>query len=661
MLIAALCGLATAIDSAFAQGTAFTYQGKLSAGGAPANGTYDLQFTILDGTNIPGNVISGPLIEPATGVTNGLFTVTLDFGPGVFNGNARWLEIAVRTNGGTTLTALSPRQPLTPAPYAILAGDVTSANIARLTLTGTTTPATGVPVIDSGFVVRATVTSGGSGYVTPPSVTLGNTGGGSGAIITANISSGRVLSFTVLDAGFGYSPATTLTVGVPPSDAYQVFAGANYFSGVNTLNNPGNTIAGSFTGNGAGLTNVIGTMPWQTVAGTSVQAVPNTGYLLTNAQLVSVTLPASPSPGDIVRVSGVGAGGWRIAQNTGQLILTDTISGQSFNTVASSSDGTRLVAAGFSPRICISTNSGAIWAPTSSPITSWSSVALSSDGSKLVAAAGLYYTSGPLYVSLDMGASWTATSAPITNWASVASSLDGSKLVAAAGGGNGYVGPIYTSANSGATWAPSSAPSLGWSSVACSSDGSKLVAAARNGSVFTTLGSIYASTNSGTTWTPTSAPSNSWSSVASSSDGSKLVATVSGGLIYTSANSGATWTPTSAPSNSWNSVASSSDGSKLVAVVSGGLIYTSANSGATWTPTSAPSAYWSSVAISSDGSKFVAVGGGLIYTPQGSGQMATTSGAFGYLTGGQSAAIELQYIGNGQFKPLSFVGTITPY
>jgi len=31
-----------------AQGTAFTYQGRLDAGGAPANGIYDWRFTIYD-------------------------------------------------------------------------------------------------------------------------------------------------------------------------------------------------------------------------------------------------------------------------------------------------------------------------------------------------------------------------------------------------------------------------------------------------------------------------------------------------------------------------------------------------------------------------------------------------------------------------------------
>lgn len=56
-------------------------------------------------------------------VSNGLFAVTLDFGASPFNGDARWLQIYVRTNGGLTApyTPLSPRQALTPAPYALYA------------------------------------------------------------------------------------------------------------------------------------------------------------------------------------------------------------------------------------------------------------------------------------------------------------------------------------------------------------------------------------------------------------------------------------------------------------------------------------------------------------------------------------------------------------
>ena len=109
--------------SALAQGTAFTYQGWLNDGASPANGNYDLRFTIYDsGTN--GTLIAGPLTNSATGVSNGLFTVTLNFGVTPFTGPDRWLDMAVRTNGGGAFAALSSRQKLAPAPYAITAGNL---------------------------------------------------------------------------------------------------------------------------------------------------------------------------------------------------------------------------------------------------------------------------------------------------------------------------------------------------------------------------------------------------------------------------------------------------------------------------------------------------------------------------------------------------------
>lgn len=111
-----------------AQGTVFTYQGRLQSGTNVANGSFDLTFSICtnaSGTSQVGNTIT----NIATPVANGMFTVTLDFGSGTFDGNPRWLEIAVRTNGGGAFTTLSPRQPLTAAPYAIYAGGVSAAGI----------------------------------------------------------------------------------------------------------------------------------------------------------------------------------------------------------------------------------------------------------------------------------------------------------------------------------------------------------------------------------------------------------------------------------------------------------------------------------------------------------------------------------------------------
>ncbi|MBI3850306.1 MAG: hypothetical protein HY298_08465 [Verrucomicrobia bacterium] len=128
-----------------AQGTAFTYQGRLADTGSPANGNYDLRFTVYDSTNSPGTIIAGPLTNAPTVVSNGLFTVKLDFGASVFTGAARWLEIAVRTNGSGAFATLTPRQHLTPTPYAIYAGGANAAGISgtlpATTLNGTYTNA----------------------------------------------------------------------------------------------------------------------------------------------------------------------------------------------------------------------------------------------------------------------------------------------------------------------------------------------------------------------------------------------------------------------------------------------------------------------------------------------------------------------------------------
>ena len=113
-----LLGLTAAIAAPL--GSAFTYQGRLTDGGAPANGLYDFRFTLHDA--ISGGTQVGPLVSTnGVGVSDGLFNVELDFGAGVFTGNAQWLEIAARTNGASVFTTLTPRQAINPAPYALYA------------------------------------------------------------------------------------------------------------------------------------------------------------------------------------------------------------------------------------------------------------------------------------------------------------------------------------------------------------------------------------------------------------------------------------------------------------------------------------------------------------------------------------------------------------
>src|SRR5438105_1588475 len=118
-----LCSLVLALASvrlgAAPLGTAFTYQGRLTDGAGPANGRYDLQCSVYDAASL-GNQIGSAVTNLAVTVSNGLFTVSLDFGPNIFTGNACWLAIGVRSNGvAANFTPLDPRQPLTPTPNAL--------------------------------------------------------------------------------------------------------------------------------------------------------------------------------------------------------------------------------------------------------------------------------------------------------------------------------------------------------------------------------------------------------------------------------------------------------------------------------------------------------------------------------------------------------------
>jgi hypothetical protein len=633
------------------------YQGQLSDSGSPANGNYDLRFTIYDSTNIPGTVIAGPLTNSATAVSNGLFTVTLDFGPGIFTGPARWLDIGLRTNGSVNaFTSLSPRQPILAVPYAIFANTASnlSGSLPAAQLSGTL-PASAF----AGYTNTVALTNNGNIFSGTFNGTFAGAFSGNGGGVT-NV---NVMNLTGVLADNQLPPNTAFVNSNQTFIGSNVFTGNNFFSGANYFTNRGNSFVGSFFGNG-----LVG---WIPTNGTAVQADIDHGYLLTNSQLVTVTLPVSPNVGDIVRVSGAGAGGWQVAQNAGQSIIgnfssfgdsqwriSSAANPQNWDSIATSSDGNRLAATAFgSPGgIYLSSDSGQTWSATNTSFAALRSIASSSDGSKLVAAvygAGLYTNSSSASGGWGIGGSTSGL-----NWISVASSSDGSKLVAAANGKG-----IYTSTNSGATWnqqttgLPSGTPN--WYYVASSANGSNLVAVINGGG-------LYTSVNAGQSWTQqtTGLPNNpGWISVASSADGTKVAAVAVSSGIYTSGNSGGSWVQQTngAPANTnWASIASSSDGSKLAAVVHGGGIYLSSNSGFTWAQVNAPSNNWFCVSSSGDGSKLTAgIYGGGIYTSIASLAATTsTTGTNGYIAGPQGSAVELQYIGNGQFMPVSSAGSI---
>ncbi len=181
LVLLVLTALNVQLSTARAQGTAFTYQGRLNDGGASANGNYDLRFTVYDSPSA-GLVVGGPLTNSPATVSNGLFTVTLDPGVGVFTGPARWLEIGVRTNGSVAAyTTLSPRQALTASPYAITAGNVTG-------------PINGVLIV-SGTIAGSQLAAGAAAANLG---TSGQTGVASGGVILSTNSN----STDLLNAGY---------------------------------------------------------------------------------------------------------------------------------------------------------------------------------------------------------------------------------------------------------------------------------------------------------------------------------------------------------------------------------------------------------------------------------------------------------------------------
>jgi hypothetical protein len=138
---------------------AITYQGRLLDGDIAADGLYDLQFSLYDAPTGGSQTGSTVAIEDMD-VIEGYFTVDLDFGEGVFDGNPRWLQIAVRPGAGTgSLTVLDPRQRIAPTPYALYAfsgaggggGGVT----APLVLSGS--------VANPGAIIKGTNTGNGIG------------------------------------------------------------------------------------------------------------------------------------------------------------------------------------------------------------------------------------------------------------------------------------------------------------------------------------------------------------------------------------------------------------------------------------------------------------------------------------------------------------------
>lgn len=183
--------------------SAFLYQGQLKQSGAPADGLFDFQFTLLE---VDGVTQVGRTCAFDVEVVNGLFQALVDFGPTAFDGSARLLQVGVRPAlGGIPdctpntfgfFEILSPLQTVRPVPYAMrtldgpdghsldaVDGDPVDALYVGANGAvgiGTTTPGAKVEVNGASSAVRVANTGGFDG----PALQLVNP---NAAIVTDNV------------------------------------------------------------------------------------------------------------------------------------------------------------------------------------------------------------------------------------------------------------------------------------------------------------------------------------------------------------------------------------------------------------------------------------------------------------------------------------------
>lgn len=357
-------------------GTAFTYQGRLMDGGNPADGTYDLQFALYDDPNgLPANQVGPTLFGDDIGIQDGYFTVELDFGSNSFDGDARWLQVAVRPGGSSgDFTALRPLPPLTPSPYAVSSGEVTG-RVRTAGIYETQPYNNWLPMESSRNWVSVAMSADGT-------------------IRTAVAALGQIYVST--DSGETWTPRESArnwrSAAMSADGTIQAAVGLN--SQIYVSTDTGDT--------------------W----------VPRDS----NRFWVSLAMSADGS----VQIAATSNGQLYVSTDTGAAWAPKE-SSRLWSSVAVSADGTCQTAVVNSGQIYVSTDTGNTWTPKESP-RKWVSAAMSADG--ILQTAVVY--GGEIYVSADTGQSWKPRESS-RNWTSAAMSSDGMIRTAVVDGGQVYI------------------------------------------------------------------------------------------------------------------------------------------------------------------------------------------------------------------------------
>jgi len=317
------------ISTASAQSTGFTYQGRLADSGTPVNGNYDLQFALWNSLS-GGAQVGSTQTNNSVAVSNGVFTVNLDFGANAFPGASRFLEISVRPAGVGSFTTLTPRQPITSTPYA-----VRSLNAA----TADSVPASGVPSGSGNYIQNTTLVQPLANFNISGSGTAAGTLSGNVVNATTHFTLGNQVILTNaglanLFAGAGAGISNTSGTG----NAFFGF----HAGGANTSGSE-NSFFGIGTGNACVFCNTTGSR--NTLVGssalvgannlTNATAIGACAFVTQSNSLVLGSLASNPgcpsstdtnvgigtnAPQRKLNVKGVGADGFGV----GDLLVTGT-------------------------------------------------------------------------------------------------------------------------------------------------------------------------------------------------------------------------------------------------------------------------------------------------------------------------------------------------
>ena len=229
-------------DTATAQSTGFTYQGRLNDNNQVANGNYDFEFKLF--TALTGGTQDGTPREVLNvAVSNGVFTVLVDFGAGAFPGADRFLEIGVRAAGGGAYTTLTPRQQVTITPYAIKSASATTSDFA-INANNAQNAVTATNATQLGGVAANQYVLTGDSRLSDARNPLPNSPNYIGNSTTLQASS----NFNISGNG---TAGGTLTANIVTATTQYNIAGVG-----RVLSSPGS--ANFFAGNGAGLINTTG-------------------------------------------------------------------------------------------------------------------------------------------------------------------------------------------------------------------------------------------------------------------------------------------------------------------------------------------------------------------------------------------------------------------